>query len=132
MKILRDILDLKHKKSLRLWLLLLSTLSILSASALAYARVVYERALNVGSIGGVTTGSGSTTPAGVTPAPATILMLAALVFVIGLGVLGLLRKVSRRIGKTTGGPRSSPTNPVPTSPGEDEWEESPRKGEGEA
>jgi len=131
MKILRDILDLKHKKSLRLWLLLLSTLSILSASALAYARVVYERALNVGSIGGVTTGSGSTTPAGVTPAPATILMLAALVFVIGLSVLGLLRKVSRRIGKTTGGPGSLPTNPVLTSPGEDEWEESPTKEHGE-
>jgi len=131
MQNLRDILDLKRRKSLRLGLLLLSTLSILSASALAYARVVYERALNVGSVGGLTTGSGSTTPAGVTLAPATMLIPAALVFVIGLSVLGLLLKVSRRIGKTTDGPGSSPTNPVPTSPGEDEWEESPTKEEGE-
>jgi phosphate/sulfate permease len=131
MKSVRGLLDLKHRKSLRLAILLLSTLSILSASALAYARVVYERALNVGSIGGVTTGSGSTTSGGVTLAPATILILAALVFVIGLSVLALLRKVSRRVGKTTGGPGSSPTNPVPTLPGEDEWEESPTKEEGE-
>jgi len=131
MKNLRHILDLKRRKSLRLGLLLLSTLTILSASALAYARVVYERALNVGSIGGVTTGSGSTTSGGVTLAPATMLILAALVFIIGLCVLALQRKVSRRIGKTTGGPGSSPTNQVPTSPGEDEWEESPRKEEGE-
>jgi hypothetical protein len=120
----RDILNLKHKKSLRLGLLLLSTLSILSASALAYSRVVLERALNVG-------GSGSTTSAGVTLAPATMLILVVLVFVIGLSILGLLRKVSRRIGKTTGGPGSSTTSPVSTSPGGEEWEESPTKDEGE-
>jgi phosphate/sulfate permease len=131
MKNIRGILGLKHKTSLRLGLLLLSTLSILSASALAYARVVYERALNVGSIGGVATGSGSTTSAGVSLAPVTMLILAVLVFVIGLGLFGLLRKVSKRIGKTTGGPGSSPTSPVSTSTGEEEWEESPRKDEGE-
>ncbi len=38
MKNIRGILDLKHKKSLRLGLLLLSTLFIISASALVYAK----------------------------------------------------------------------------------------------
>ncbi len=131
MENMRDILDLKHKKTFRLGLLLLSTLIILSASALAYSRLVFERALNVGSVGGVATGSGSTTSAGVTLSPATVLILAVLVFVIGLGITVLLGKVSRRIGKTSGGPESSPTNPVSTSPGGEEWEESPTKDEGE-
>ncbi len=128
---MRDILDLKHKKTLRLGVLLLSTLIILSASALAYSRVVYERALNVGSVGGVATGSGSTTSAGVTLSPATVLILAVLVFVIGLSITVLLAKVSRRIGKTSDGPETSPTDPVSTSPGGEEWEESATKDEGE-
>jgi hypothetical protein len=131
MKNVRGMPDLKHKKSLRLGLLLLSTLGILGASALAYARVVYERALNVGSVGGVAAGSGSTTSGGANFAPTTMLILAVLVFVIGLGLFGLLRKVSRRTGKATGGRGSSPTSPVSTSTGEEEWEESPRKDEGE-
>jgi hypothetical protein len=131
MENVRDVRGLKHKKSLRLGLLLLSTLTILSASSLAYSRVVLERALNVGSVGGVAAGSGSTNSAGVTLAPATVLTLAVLVFVIGLSIFGLLGRVSRRIGKTTGGPGSSPTSPVSTSPGGEEWEESPTKDEGE-
>ncbi|HLE64864.1 MAG TPA: hypothetical protein VI816_01910 [Candidatus Bathyarchaeia archaeon] len=44
MKNIRDILDLKHKKSLRLGLLLLSTLFIISTSALVYASMIYEKA----------------------------------------------------------------------------------------
>jgi hypothetical protein len=123
MENVRDVRGLKHKKSLRLGLLLLSTLTILSASSLAYSRVVLERALNVG-------GSGSTTSAGVTLAPATMLILVVLVFLIGLSIFGLLGRVSRRIGKTTGGPGSSTTSPVSTSTGEEEWEESPAKDEG--
>ncbi|HLE64629.1 MAG TPA: hypothetical protein VI816_00715, partial [Candidatus Bathyarchaeia archaeon] len=62
MKNIRDILDLKHKKSLRLGLLLLSTLFIISASALLYASMIYEKALDVGNTSGATTGSGSTAP----------------------------------------------------------------------
>ena len=131
MENVRDILDLKHKKTLRLGLLLLSTLGILSASALAYSRVVYERALNVGSVGGVATGSGSTASSGMTLSPATVLILAVLVFVIGLSVSIFLGKMSKRIGKTTGGPESSPTNPVSKSPEGEEWEESPTKDERE-
>ena len=131
MENIRHILDLKHKRTLRLGLLLLSTLGILSASALAYSKVVYERALNVGGVGGVATGSGSTTSAGVTLSPATVLILAVLVFMIGLSITVLLAKVSRRIVKTSGGPESSRTNPVSTSPTGEEWEESPTKDEGE-
>ena len=131
MENIRHILDLKHKRTLRLGLLLLSTLGILSASALAYSKVVYERALNVGGVGGIATGSGSTTSAGVTLSPATVLILAVLVFMIGLSITVLLAKVSRRIVKTSGGPESSSTNPVSTSPGGEEWEESPTKDEGE-
>jgi hypothetical protein len=131
MKKVRGMLDLKHKTSLRLGLLLLSTLGILGASALAYSRVVFERALNVGGVGGVATGSGSTTSSGLTLSPATVLILAVLVFVIGLSLSLFLGKVSRRIGKTTGGPGSSRTNPVSTSPGEEEWEESPTKDKSE-
>src|SRR5207247_2921903 len=108
MENIRHILDLKHKKTLRLGVLLLSTLIILSASAFAYSRVVYERALNVGGVGGVATGSGSTTSAGVTLSPATVLILAVLVCVIGLAITVRFAKVSRRIGKTSDGPESSP------------------------
>ena len=85
----------------------------------------------MGSVGGVATGSGSTTSAGVTLSPATVLILAVLVFMIGLSITVLLAKVSRRIVKTSGGPESSSTNPVSTSPGGEEWEESPTKDEGE-
>src|SRR2546426_6027904 len=117
MENMRGILDLKHKKTLRMGLLLLSTLGILSASAFAYSRVVFERALNVGGVGGVASGSGSTTSAGVTFSPATVLILAVSVFVIGPSVSLFLGKVSGRIGETSGGPASSPTKPVTTSPG---------------
>jgi len=131
MKNLRDLLDLKHKKTLRMGLLLLSTIIILSASALAYARVVYERALDVGNVGGVVTGSGSTTSAGINLLPATMAVLAVLAFVVGLSVFVLLRRMPRHIQKTPSERGSSSTSPESASPREEEWEESPRKREGE-
>src|SRR5713226_3816194 len=132
MKNIRDILDLKHKKSLRFGLLLRSTLLIISASALVYARMIYERALDVGNTSGVTTGSGSTALAEVS------FTVAALV--VGLGMFGFLREASKHISSAPGGRGSSPTGPVSVSPGEpgislplhlpsmqgEEWEESPR------
>ncbi len=102
MENMRDILDLKHKKTLRMGLLLLSTIIILSASALAYARVVYERALDVSNVGGVATGSGSTTSVGINLVPVTMVVLAVLAFVIGLSVFVLLRRMPRHIQKTPG------------------------------
>jgi hypothetical protein len=44
MRNIRGILDLEQKKSLRLGLLLLSTLFMISASALVYAKMIYEKA----------------------------------------------------------------------------------------
>src|SRR5881396_1702852 len=76
MRNISDILDLKHKKSLRLGLLLVSTLFIISSSALVYARVISEKALNVGNTSGVTTGSGTTAPAGESYPPAIIVVIA--------------------------------------------------------
>ncbi len=121
MKSIRDVLGLKHKKSLRLGLLLLSTLFIVSTSALAYASMVYTKALDVGNTSGVTTGSGSTALAE-SFTPATIMMLAVAAVVISLGMFGFLREASKHIGNAPGGRGSMQ--------GED-WEESPRKEEGE-
>jgi len=111
MENIRDILDSKHKKSLRLGLLLLSTLFIVSASALVYAGILYERALDVGNTSGATTGSAST-PAEASFTPATIMMIAVAAFVIGLSVFGFLREASKHIGKVPGGQESSMTGPV--------------------
>jgi hypothetical protein len=116
MKSFRDILDLRHKISLRFGLLLVSTLFISSATALVYDRVVYERPLNVGNA--VTTGSGS-----------TILVLAVLALVIGLSIFGFLREARKHVRNPSGGGGSLPTG-LGSSPLEaEEWEESQRKDE---
>jgi hypothetical protein len=115
MKNIRDILDLKHKKSLRLGLLLVSTLLIISASALVYARMIYEKALDVGNTSGVTTGSGSTGSAGASLTPTVIATLAVAAFVAGLSVFGFLREAFKHISNAPGGRGSSPTSPVSVS-----------------
>jgi hypothetical protein len=138
MKNIRDILDLKQKKSLRLGLLLLSTLFMISASALVYAKMIYEKALDVGNTGGVTAGSGSTASPEVGFTTATIVMLAVVAVVVGLSVFGFLREAFKHIRNAPGGLGSSPTGPagiglpldLPSTQGE-EWEESPAKEEGE-
>src|SRR5438034_8197413 len=123
MENIRDILDLKHKKTLRMGLLLLSTIIILNASALAYARVVYERALDVSNVGEVATGSGSTTSVGINLVPATMVVLAVLAFVIGLSVFVLLRKMTRHIQKNPGERGSSSKIRDPASHEKEEREE---------
>jgi|SRR5205809_1405540 len=142
MRNISDILDLKHKKSLRLGLLLLSTLFIISASALVYARVSYENALNVGNASGVTTGSGTTAPAGESYPPAMIVVIAFSAIVISISLFGFLREAIKHIRKASGGRESSLTSPgsmpegegvglssQPSSKQGEDWEESPRKGE---
>jgi hypothetical protein len=137
-------LDLRHRKSLRFGLLLLSTLFIVSASALVYAGIIYERALDVGNTGGASPGSGSTS-AEVSFTPATIMMIAVVAVVIGLSVFGVLREASKRVSSAPSRQESSPTGPVPIPPGMlgiglplrqpskpgEEWEESPKKRRGE-
>jgi hypothetical protein len=145
MKNSRGILDLKHKKSLRLGLLLVSTLLIIGASALVYARMIYEKALDVGNTGAVTTGSGSTGSAGAVFTPTAIVMLVVAALIVGLSMFGFLRKTSKHISDPLGGGGSSPASPLsvslevpgislpsdlPSMQGE-EWEESPAKEEGE-
>ncbi len=137
--------DLRHKKALRIGILILTTLLITSASALVYASMVYEKALDVGNTSKVTTGSGSTASAEVSFTPATIMMLAGTGLVVGLSMFGFLREASKHISKAPGGRASSPTGPVsmslevpgiglpshlPSMQGAD-WEESPTKEKGE-
>ena len=129
MKNSRETLGLKNKTSLRLGLLVLSTLIIFIASALAYDRVVYESALNVGNTIGGTTGQGSTFSLGPNPALTTIAILGVVGLAVGLSAFGLLRKMPGHIGKTRGERESSPATPVSTPPGEEEGEESPKKEE---
>src|SRR6266566_648745 len=142
MRNISDILDLRHKKSLRLGLLLVSTLFIISASALVYARLTYENALNVDNTSGVTTGSGTTAPAGESYPPAIIVVIAF--SAIGISIFGFLREAIKHIGKASGGRESSLTAPASTPRGEgvglslqpsskqgEDWEESPRKEESE-
>ena len=135
MKSIRDLLgllDLKRRKSLRWGLLLLSTLLILTASALVYASMIYEKALRVDNTSGVTTGSGSTASAEVSFTPAAVMTLAVAGLVIGLSMLGFVREAAKNISKAPGGLVSSPTGPVSmSSVQEEEWEESPAKDEDE-
>src|SRR5205809_6739589 len=105
-----DILDLKHKKSLRLGLLLVSTLFIISSSALVYARVISEKALNVGNTSGVTTGSGTTAPAGESYPPAIIVVMAFSEIVISISLFGLLLEAIKH--KAPGGPELPLTSPA--------------------
>jgi hypothetical protein len=104
MKSFRDIFDLRHKKSFRLGLLLVSSVLIISATVLVYGRMVYEKPLNAGNAG-----SGSTAPTGISFSPATILILALSASVISLSLFGLLREVRKQIGKVSDTEESSPT-----------------------
>jgi len=144
MRNISDILDLKHKKSLRLGLLLVSTLFIISASALVYARVSYVNALNVGNASGVSTGSGTTAPAGESFPPAMIAVIVFSALVISISLFGFLREAIKHIGKASSGRESSLTSPAsmprgegiglssqPSSKQGEDWEESPRREEGE-
>jgi hypothetical protein len=144
-KNLKEILDLRQKKALRIGILIFTTLIITTASALVYAGMIYERALDVGNTGGVTTGSGSTGSAGLSFTPATILMLAVAALPVGLSMFGFLRKASKHASNPPGGGESSSTGPVsvslevpgislplhPPSMQGEEWEESPTKEKGE-
>ena len=134
-------LDLGHRRSLRLGLLLLSSLFIIGATALVYARLIYERALSVGGAGGVVAGSGSTAVAGASSSAALVVLVISAV-IIGLSVFGFLRERFARtsnaepvstVSEISADQESmSPSLPLKlhSAPGED-WEESPRNEEEE-
>ena len=124
MKSFRDIFDRRHKKSPRLGLLLLSALFISSATALVYDRMIYEKPLNLGNAGNAVPA-----PTGVSFPPATIFVLAVSAFVLSLSVFGFLREAHKHIRNPSGRRVSLPTGLGSAPPGEEEWEESPRKEE---
>jgi len=124
MKSFRDIFDRRHNISPRLGLLLLSALFISSATALVYDRMIYEKPLNVGNAGNAVSAS-----TGVSFPPATIFVLAVSAFVISLSVFGFLREAHKHIRNPSGRRGSLPTGLGSAPPGEEEWEESPRKEE---
>jgi hypothetical protein len=112
MKKIRDILAFERKNLRGLGLLLLSTLIIIIASALAYARVVYEQALNLGNPSGVTAGSNSTASAATSLGLATIVILVVPALLTGLSIFSFRHKLSMRFANTPGRSESSPTGPV--------------------
>src|SRR5712664_837040 len=124
MKSFRDIFDRRHNISPRLGLLLPSALVISSENALVYDRMIYEKPLHVGN-----PVSGSTAPTGVSFSPPTILILAVSVLVLGLSLFGFLREAHKHIRNSSGGRGSLPTGLGSAPPGDEEWEESPRKEE---
>ena len=124
MKSFRDIFDRRHKKFPRLGLLLLSALFISSATALVYDRMIYEKPLTAGNAV-----SGSRAPTGVSFSAPTILILAVSVFIISLSIFGFLREAHKHIRNSSGRRGSLPTGLESAPPGEEEWEESPRKEE---
>ncbi len=141
MKNLREIFDLRHKKTLRIGILILTTVIIVTASSLVYASMVYEKTLVVDNTRGVTTASGSTGSIEVSFTPAAIVIWAVAAFIVGLSLSVFLREASKHISKSAGERGSSPAGPVPvplevpgislplnlSSTKGDEWEESPTK-----
>ena len=123
MKNITGALDLKHKKSLRFGLLLLSTLSIMSASILVYARMIYEQALNVGNTNGGSTGSGSIISGGGSFPPAVIAVLVFSAFIVSVSVFVFLREASKHISKAPDGQGSSSADPMSMLPSKEELEE---------
>jgi|SRR5207245_1439512 len=136
-----EILDqLRHKKALRIGILILTTLIIATASALVYASMIYEKMLDVGNTSGVTAGSGSTASGGVSFTPVAMMTL-TVAGVVGISMFWFLRKASKSVNNTLGRRGSLPTGPISTSlevPGigltlnlpstkGEEWEESRTK-----
>src|SRR5207245_9878430 len=110
-----EILDqLRHKKALRIGILILTTLIIATASALVYASMIYEKMLDVGNTSGVTAGSGSTASGGVSFTPVAMMTL-TVAGVVGISMSRFLRKASNSANNTLGRRGSLATRPISTS-----------------
>jgi hypothetical protein len=120
--------DLKAKRQVRLWILLISTLIIVTASLLAYNRITYEFPLAVGNTG--QSALGPPTSAGVGIVYAMIVVAAILGFGAVLSIFGSLRNVSNRISNVVR--ESLPTNSDSGSKKKDEWEQVSTKNERKA
>jgi hypothetical protein len=107
MRPIKNVLDLKEKKVVRISLLALSTLSIIVGSAVAYSRVVYEQAINLGS---TASGSGSTVLQGSPPVLAVVLVFTGVVISTSLFIL--LRKVVMGVNEPHDQEESSSASPL--------------------
>jgi hypothetical protein len=128
MESIKHIPDLKPKRQVRLWILLISTLIIVTASLLAYNRITYEFPLAVGNTG--QSALGPPTSAGVGIVYAMIVVAAILGFGAVLSIFGSLRNVSNRISNVVR--ESLPTNSDSGSKKKDEWEQVSTKNERKA
>ena len=107
MRYIRNVLDLKEKKAVRIGLLALSTLSIIVGSAVAYSRMVYQQALNVGS---AASGSGSTASRDSPPVLTVVLVFTGVIISISLFIL--LREALTRVNKPHDQKESSSASPI--------------------
>ena len=126
MESVKQILDLRPKRQVRLALLLASTSIIIVTSLFAYNRITYEFPLAVGNTG--QSALGPATSAGVGILYAMIVVAAILGFGAILSIFGSLRNVSKRISEIVVR-ESSPEESVLPSQGKDEWEDSSTQNE---
>ena len=121
MENIKHSLDKRLTKRLRLWILLFSTLVIITISILAYNRITYEFPLAVGNTG--QSALGSPTSAGVGIVIAMIVFASILGFGAALSIFGSVRKMSDRIGEIVAR-ELSPKDSTSASQKEPEWEDS--------
>ena len=93
MKDVRRVLDLKERNTLRIGVLLLSTLGIIVGTTIVYSKIVYEQALSVGTPGGSSTPIIS--PDNIGPALSVVLVFSGIV--VGPSLFIIFRHASRRI-----------------------------------
>lgn len=126
MESVKQILDLRPKRQVRLAILLASTSIIIVTSLFAYNRITYEFPLAVGNTG--QSALGPPTSAGVGILYAMIVVAAILGFGAVLSIFGSLRNVSKRISEIVVR-ESSPEESVLPSQGKEEWEDSSTQNE---
>ena len=126
MESVKQILDLRPKRQVRLALLLASTSIIIVTSLLAYNRITYEFPLAIGNAG--QSALGPPTSAGVGILYAMIVVAAILGFGAILSIFGSLRNVSKRISEIVVR-EPSPEESVLPSQGKEEWEDSSTQNE---
>ena len=129
MESIKQVLDLKPKRQVRLALLLASTSIIIITSLLAYNRITYEFPLAVGNTG--QSALGPPTSAGVGILYAMIVVAAILGFGAILSIFGSLRNVSKRISEIVVR-EPSPNDSVLPSQEKAEWEEASSQSESKA
>ena len=108
MKGVRRVLDLEERKTLRIGVLLLSTLGTIVGTTIVYSRIVYEQALAVGTTGG---GSGPVTSLdNIGPVLAVVLLFSGIV--VGPSLFMVFWHASRRVIKTHGAIESESPSPM--------------------